>query len=209
MQKTEKIKCPIVRERTCPMKIGYMRVSTDKQDTALQEDALNDADCEKIYSDRISGKTTSRPAFDLMLSEAKPGDVIVVWKLDRLGRSLIHVVQTVNDFAARDIEFISLTEVIDTTSPMGEFTFHLMAALAHLERRIIGERTRAGLAATKARGTRLGRPKTVQPHAAAILGLQAEGHSIRDIARMLGINRGKVQRICAPRAALTAAVEFI
>lgn len=191
------------------MKIGYMRTSTDKQSGDLQEDALNEAGCDKIYSDRASGRNMKRPAFNLMLSEVKPGDVIVVWKLDRLGRSFIQVVQTVNDFAARNIEFISLTETIDTTTAMGEFVFHTMAALVQLERQIISERTRAGLAATKARGTRLGRPKTVQPHAAAILRLQAEGHSIRDIARMLGINRGKVQRICAPRAALTAAVEFI
>lgn len=179
------------------MKLGYMRVSTDKQDNALQYDALCAAGCDKIYEDRISGKTVSRPGFDRIMQDIQPGDHIVVWKLDRLGRSLVHVVQTVNDFKARGIHFSSLTETIDTSSPMGQFTFHLMAALGQLERQIISERTKAGLAATRARGTRLGRPHLSDDgDVDRVRALRAEGHSIRKIAELAGINRGRVERIC-------------
>lgn len=176
------------------MKIGYARVSTDDQENHLQEDALRKAGCEKIYSDKISGKTTSRPGFDKMIAEAKSGDHIIVWKLDRLGRSLLHVVTTVNGFGERKINFSSLTETIDTTTPVGEFTFQIMAALAELERKIIAQRTKAGIAASRTRSSKSwGRQPAEAPP--EVVKLLQEGYSIREVAEKTGINRGKIHRI--------------
>ncbi len=130
------------------------------------------------------------------MDEAQTGDAVVVWRLDRLGRSLIHVVQTVNDFKTRGINFISLSEVIDTTSAMGEFTFHLMAALAHLESRIISERTIAGMGAARVRGRHLGRKRSPpHPATARVNLLRQQGMSIREIAAAIPLDRGKVHRI--------------
>lgn len=176
------------------MKIGYARVSTDDQENHLQEDALRRAGCEKIYTDKISGKTTSRPGFDKMIAEAKSGDHIIVWKLDRLGRSLLHVVTTVNGFGERKINFSSLTETIDTTTPVGEFTFQIMAALAELERKIIAQRTKAGIAASRTRSSKSwGRQPDESPP--EVITLLQEGYSIREVAEKTGVNRGKVHRL--------------
>ena len=110
--------------------IGYARVSTDGQDTALQLDALNAAGCVQIYEDRVSGSMRNRPGLDRMLAEIKEGNVLVVWKLDRLGRSLAHLIEIVSQLAERDIGFRSLSDAIDTTNAGGRLVFHLMGSLA-------------------------------------------------------------------------------
>jgi DNA invertase Pin-like site-specific DNA recombinase len=148
------------------MKIGYIRVSRDKQATALQVDAMKREACDKTFTDKMSGKRFDRPEFLKMLEMARAGDVIVIWRLDRLGRSLKELIETVNNLAARGIELRSLKENIDTSTPTGKLMFHMMAALAEFERDVIQERTLAGLEAARARGRKGGRPKatsTIRP----------------------------------------------
>src|SRR5881227_247366 len=129
-----------------------MRISKGEQTTALQEDGLEKAAVEKTYRDVMSGARDDRPQFQTMLDFARPGDTIVVWRLDRLGRSLKHLIETVMGLQARGINFRSLTEHVDTSTPGGKFTFHLFGALAEMERDVIRQRTRAGLEAARARG---------------------------------------------------------
>ncbi len=140
------------------MDIGYIRVSRDVQHTALQEDAMKKAGITHIFRDKMSGAKDDRPEFLKMLEFAQPGDTIVVWRLYRLSRSLQMLIKTVMDLQARGINFKSLTESIDTSTPSGKFTFHLFGALAEMERDIIRERTNAGLEAARARGRNGGRP---------------------------------------------------
>ena len=140
------------------MIIGYARVSTDEQNLALQLQALTAAGCVRIYSDQgISGSKASRPGLDRALRRLKPGGKLIVWRLDRLGRSLGHLIKLLEHLGRRGICFHSLTEHIDTSSSGGRLVFHMMAALAEFERALISERTRAGLAAAKAGGKQLGR----------------------------------------------------
>ncbi len=143
------------------MKIGYIRVSRDKQATLLQEDAMRWEQCERTFTDKMTGKRFDRPEFLRMLDLARAGDVIVVWKLDRLGRSLKDLIETVQTLEKRGIELRSLKENIDTTTPTGKLMFHMIAALAEFERDIISERTQAGLEAARARGRKGGRPKAI------------------------------------------------
>ncbi|MGH2505858.1 MAG: recombinase family protein [Ktedonobacteraceae bacterium] len=143
------------------MRIGYIRVSRDKQTTALQVDAMSRESCEKTFTDKMSGKRFDRPEFLKMLEIARAGDVIIVWRLDRLGRSLKELIETVNLFAERRIELRSLKESIDTGTSTGKLMFHIIAALAEFERDIIQERTIAGLEAARARGRTGGRPKAI------------------------------------------------
>ena len=145
------------------MRIGYARVSTDDQSLDLQLDALRKAGCSKIYRDHgISGCKTDRPALAEALCSLAPGDTLVCWRLDRLGRSLSHLISIVADMERRSIRFVSLCEAIDTQSATGRLLFHIMGALAEFERSLISERTRAGLAAARARGVRVGRPLKLQ-----------------------------------------------
>ncbi|KVT78149.1 hypothetical protein WK58_09270 [Burkholderia ubonensis] len=140
------------------MRIGYARVSTDEQNLGLQVDALQHANCALLFEDHgISGAEFSRPGLDKALSTLRAGDSLVVWRLDRLGRSLSKLVNLVYDLGQRNIQFESLTESIDTKSPSGVLIFHLMAALSEFERSLISERTRAGMAAARARGKQIGR----------------------------------------------------
>src|SRR5438477_6934633 len=139
------------------MKLGYIRVSRDKQTTALQEDAMQQEQCARTFTDKMSGKRFDRPEFLRLLDVARAGDVIVVWRLDRLGRSLKDLIETVQALEQRGIELKSLKENIDTTT--GKLMFHLMAALAEFERDVIRERTLAGLDAARARGRTGGRRK--------------------------------------------------
>jgi len=141
------------------MLIGYARVSTDDQDTALQIDALKRAGCEKIYEERASGSRTDRPELAKALAHGRKGDVVAVWKLDRLGRSLPHLLDTVHDLEERHVGFRSLTDNIDTTTASGRMFFHMMGALAQFERDLIRERTNAGLKAARERGNVGGRPR--------------------------------------------------
>ncbi len=144
------------------MIIGYIRVSRDKQATLLQEDALNKAQCEQVFTDKMSGKRFDRPQFLAMLAMARSGDIIVVWRLDRLGRSLKQLIETVTLLRDRGIELRSMKENIDTTTPTGKLMFHIVGAMAEFERDIISERTLAGLDAARARGRKGGRPKAVE-----------------------------------------------
>lgn len=139
--------------------VGYARVSTAEQTTRLQRDALEAVPCERIFVDEdASGANRNRPALKQALQFVQPGDMLLSWKLDRLGRSIRDLLDIMADLHARDIGVASLTEPIDTTSVFGEFTFHVIAAVAHMERRLIAERTVAGLDAARRRGQRLGRP---------------------------------------------------
>jgi DNA invertase Pin-like site-specific DNA recombinase len=141
--------------------IGYARVSTDGQDLALQKDALSKARCERVFEDTASGAKADRPGLAKALEFVREGDLLVVWKLDRLGRSLPHLIETVAALEGRGVGFRSLTEEINTTTPGGRLIFHIFGALGQFERDLIRERTRAGLDAAAARGRKGGRKPVV------------------------------------------------
>ena len=174
-----------------PMLIGYARVSTDDQNLDLQRDALQKAGCEQIYTDTVSGTKARRPGLEQALSHLRSGDTLVVWRLDRLGRSLRHLIDTVNDLQERGVGFKSLTESIDTTTSGGKLVFHIFGALAEFEREIIRERTNAGLSAARARGRKGGRPKALSKSKAEMARqlYQDRSHSIDEICKTLGISR--------------------
>ena len=175
--------------------IGYARVSTSDQTTDLQIDALTSAGCEKIFSDEISGSTTVRPGLDQCLEYVRTGDVLVVWKLDRLGRSIQHLIDLVNMLKERGVGFRSVTEAIDTSTSGGQLVFHIFAALAQFERSIIKERVNAGLAAARKRGRVGGRPKVItDPKATAIKALVGQGLTSGEICESLGISRASYFR---------------
>lgn len=176
------------------MNIGYARVSTCDQTVALQVDALKEAGCAKVYTEVISGAATERPILTKLLEEVRPGDIVVVWKLDRLGRSLKHLVETVNLLLQRDVGIKSLNDPIDTTTPQGRLVFNLFASLAEFERDVIRERTQAGLSAARARGRTGGRPKGLPqkalPTACTAETLYREGKlSAQQIAEHLHISK--------------------
>ena len=145
------------------MRVGYARVSTQDQKLDLQRQALQAAGCDLIFEDHISGTRAKRPGLDKVLAKLAPGVVVVVWRLDRLGRSLSHLVEVLKVIESKGAGFVSLNEAIDTTSASGRLVFHMMAALAEFERSLIVERTQAGLAAAKARGAKLGRRRKLTP----------------------------------------------
>jgi DNA invertase Pin-like site-specific DNA recombinase len=170
--------------------VGYARVSTADQDLALQLDALTAADCAKVFEDRASGARADRPGLRAALDYLREGDVLVTWKLDRLGRSLPHLTETVAALERREVGFRSLTEAIDTTTPGGRLVFHLFAALGQFERDLIRERTRAGLAAAAARGRPGGRRQVVtDDKLRRARGLIAKGLSVRDAAVRLKVGK--------------------
>ena len=147
------------------MKIGYARVSTKEQELSLQLDALKKAGCTKIYQEKITGAKKERPELQKLLDHLREGDTVVIWKLDRLGRSLKDLVSLINDIQGRGAGLKSLNDAIDTSTPSGKLTFHLFAALAEFERDIIRKRTLAGLEAARARGRNGGRPKGLSKEA--------------------------------------------
>jgi len=173
------------------MLVGYARVSTTDQNLDLQTDALQAAGCERLYTDTVSGAKVDRPGLIAALNTCRPGDTLVVWKLDRLGRSLQHLVETVRDLITRGVGFKSVQEQIDTTTAGGKLIFHIFASLAEFERDLIRERTNAGLSAARARGRKGGRPKGVDTKKQkAALALKKEGaHSVREICEIVGIAR--------------------
>ncbi|MGD9153727.1 MAG: recombinase family protein [Gammaproteobacteria bacterium] len=140
------------------MHIGYARVSTHDQNLGLQEDALKNAGCKEIFQDIASGAKTERPGLEEAMAYLREGDTLIVWKLDRLGRSIQHLIQTIKTLNERKIGFKSLQENIDTTTSGGKLIFHIFSALAEFERDLIAERTQAGLKAARARGRLGGRP---------------------------------------------------
>jgi len=173
------------------MLVGYARVSTTDQNLDLQKDALLAAGCGRIFTDTASGAKSQRPGLADALQCCRPGDTLVVWKLDRLGRSLPHLVETVRGFVARDIGFKSLQESIDTTTSGGKLVFHIFASLAEFERDIIRDRTKAGLSAARARGRKGGRPAGVdEKKRKAALALKKDpGRSVKEICGIVGISR--------------------
>jgi len=144
------------------MLIGYARVSTLDQTLALQQDALTAAGCEQLYTDTVSGSVTDRPGLTQALSHLRAGDTLVVWRLDRLGRSLGHLIDTIRHLESRGVHVKSLQEQLDTTTSGGKLVFHVFEALAEFERDLIRERTYAGLAAARARGRVGGRPRILK-----------------------------------------------
>src|SRR5437660_5938661 len=181
------------------MLIGYARVSTQDQTLNLQKDALIKIGCSKIFTDTISGATTERKGLDAALAYVREGDSLVVWKLDRLGRSLKHLIETITTLNNRKIGFKSLTENIDTTTSGGKLIFHIFGALAEFERDIIRERTNAGLQAARARGRKGGRPKakTIDTPRKVAMAQQLyndKTNSIADICKTLNISRATLYR---------------
>ncbi|TBW32700.1 recombinase family protein [Siculibacillus lacustris] len=176
------------------MMVGYMRVSTDndRQVLDLQRDALLAAGVDErhLFEDRASGSRGDRSGLSKALAFLKPGDCMVVWKLDRLGRSLPHLLTTVTDLKVRGIAFRSLTEQMDTTTPQGEFLFHVFGALAQFERSLIQERVQAGLAAARRRGRRGGRPVAIDEEKLAAITAALEGGATKAaVCRTFGIKR--------------------
>lgn len=179
-------------------RIGYARVSTTDQNPALQLDALKKAGCRQVFTDEASGASTTRPQLKKALAALKPGDVLTVWKLDRLGRSLSHLIQLTNELAARGVGFRSLSEAIDTTTAQGKLLFHLMGALAEFERSLITERTRAGLAAAKLRGVKVGRkPKLTGRRLDQARKMIAAGQPAAEVAEFAQVSRATLYRALA------------
>jgi DNA invertase Pin-like site-specific DNA recombinase len=177
------------------MKIGYARVSTLDQNPDLQHQALTAAGCDQVLEDRVSGTAVKRPGLDQALGLVGKGDVLIVWRLDRLGRSLPHLIDIIRDLGNKGVGFRSLSESIDTTTAGGRLVFHMMGALAEFERALIVERTRAGLAAAKTRGVRLGRRPVISraqlDHARTLI---EGGESATAVARSLKVGRATLYR---------------
>lgn len=176
------------------MKIGYARVSTKDQNLALQKDALTKEGCELFFEEKASGAKSDRPELRRMIEQLRNGDIIIVWKLDRLGRSLRDLVNLVTEIQDKGAGLKSLNDSIDTTTPQGKLTFHLFAALAEFERDIISERTKAGLESARARGRKGGRPKGLSKaskHKAIVARslYEEQEMSVTEICKQLGVAR--------------------
>jgi DNA invertase Pin-like site-specific DNA recombinase len=188
------------------LKIGYARVSTKDQNLSLQKDALRKEGCELIFEEKASGAKSDRPELRRMIDQLRKGDIVIIWKLDRLGRSLRDLVNLVTEIQDKGAGLKSLNDSIDTTTPQGKLTFHLFAALAEFERDIISERTKAGLESARARGRKGGRPlglsteaqrKAIIAEALYQQGRNADGKgilSITEISRELSISRSTLYR---------------
>jgi len=171
------------------VRIGYARVSTEEQSLDLQLDALRQAGCERVFTEKASAAHTPRLGLGEARSHLRPGDVLVVWKLDRLGRSVKGLVDLVHELAKDDVQFHSLTDGIDTTTPQRRFFFPLMASLAQMERELIVERTKAGLEAARKRGRVVGRKRRMTPSKiASAQQLLRGGMPPREVAHNLGVS---------------------
>lgn len=185
------------------MLLGYARISTHDQTLALQQDALKQAGCDRVFTDTASGAKAERQGLEEALSHVRRGDTLVVWKLDRLGRSLPHLIETITGLQERGIGFKSLTEQIDTTTSGGKLIFHVFAALAEFERDVIRERTQAGLIAARARGRRGGHPRAaalndVKKVTMAQALYNDKSNSIADICKTLRVSRSTLYRYVKP-----------
>lgn len=184
-------------------RIGYARGSTNGQEIALQLDALRAAGCDRIFEDQASGAKADRPGLIEALAYAREGDVLVIWKLDRLGRSLPHLIGTVSQLEKHGVGLLSLTESIDTTTPGGRLVFHVFGALGQFERDLIRERTRAGLSATAARGRRGGRkPVVTADKLERAKALLAKGLTVREAAMRLKIGKTALYEALNPEPAV-------
>lgn len=172
------------------MLIGYARISTLEQHLDLQVEALEKTGCDRIYQEVVSGIKAERKRLNEAISYLRPGDTLVVWRLDRLGRSLKQLIEIINDLRKREIGFKSIIESIDTTTPTGQFFFHVTGAFAELERNLIRERTMAGLASARARGRNGGRPKVMDDktfHMALVL-YNEQKTTVTDICKQFGVS---------------------
>ncbi|MFI3246285.1 MAG: recombinase family protein [Ferrimonas sp.] len=178
------------------MKFGYARVSTVEQDLSAQISALELAGCDEVLSEQASGTIAARPELNRLLDKLRGGDVVVVYRLDRLGRSLTHLVELINHFDANQIELVSLTEQIDTTTATGKLLVHLFAMLSEFERNLISERTKAGLAAARARGRKGGRPKTMDGKQVRLAKAMMQDPLVtkKDIAEQFGVSVSTIYR---------------
>lgn len=180
------------------MFIGYARVSTQDQNLDLQLTALADFGCVKVFQEKVSGKNTERPELKKLLAQLRAGDSVVVWKLDRLGRSIQDLIYLVELFKSNDVNFVSITDSIDTSTAMGRFTFNIFASLAQFEREIIRERTNAGLSAARARGRKGGRPSGLSKKkikdAEQIKILFDAGRNIEDIKKTFKVSQATIYR---------------
>lgn len=183
------------------MRIGYARVSTEFQNTQAQKDRLTAAGCERVYTDEgISGRAASRPEWDRCLDALRAGDVLVVVRLDRVGRSVRNLIDVVNDLASKGVDLLVLDQALDTATPAGKLIFHVLAAIAEFERDIIRERTMDGLAAARARGRNGGRPSKLSAKAQATVArmyaaVGQDGkrlHTVDEIAAAVGVHRTTV-----------------
>ncbi|WP_420417564.1 recombinase family protein [Pacificispira sp.] len=177
--------------------IGYARVSTEEQHLDAQLDALERCGCEIVFKDLgVSGRTAARKGLGQALCSLERGDTLVVWRLDRLGRSLVHLIGLIETFSQEGVEFRSLTEAIDTNSAGGKLIFHIMAAMAEFERQLISERTRAGMDAARARGKHIGRPTilTAAQVKSARRSLASGRTSVKKLARALGVHPDTLSR---------------
>jgi DNA invertase Pin-like site-specific DNA recombinase len=194
------------------MKLGYARVSTGEQNLTLQTDALRSAGAERIYEDKgVSGSTVLKPAYVELLRQARPGDEIMVWRLDRLGRSLTSLITELELLASIDVGFRSLTEQIETVTPAGRLFFHVVGAFAQFERDVIRDRTNAGLQAARCKGVKLGRPpviKDVQWKEAVILMAAPTNWSVAKVAAFLDVSRQAIyKRLKAENGPSSASAE--
>lgn len=173
------------------MKIGYARVSTLEQNLNLQIDALKQAGCEKIITDELSGSVAERPGLNKLKELLRKDDILMVWRLDRLGRTLKHLIEWINELEQQGIGFKSLQETIDTTNSSGKLIFHIFAALAEFERNLIRERTRAGLEAARVRGRQGGRPKILTENKCelAVKLYEDKKHSVKEICQIMNISK--------------------
>ena len=193
---------PIFKEimRKMPRLIGYARVSTQEQDLNLQLDALEKAGCskDKIFVDKISGSKAERPGLEKCLAAIQPGDTLLVWRLDRLGRSMVHLISLIEDLRSKKIGFKSICDgAIDTTTASGELIFNIFSSLAQFERRLIQERTKAGLDAARARGRQGGRKKVEATNPKVMMAKNMHkdhGMSIDNICKTLKISRASFYR---------------
>ena len=173
------------------MLIGYARVSTDDQNLDLQRDALQAVGCERVFEDMVSGARADRTGLVTLMSMLRAGDTVVIWRLDRLGRSLKNLIELVERLESAKVGLRSLQENIDTTSSGGKLVFHLFGALAEFERNLIRERTQAGLVAARARGRMGGRPRRLDPVklALAVKLHRERNHTVEEICKMMGISK--------------------
>ena len=189
------------------MLLGYARVSTDDQTARLQLDALEAAGCERMFSERASGGSADRPVLAEALSHLRQGDTLVVWRLDRLGRSLPHLIETVQKLESAGVALRSLTEGINTTTPSGRLVFHLFSAIAQFERELIRERTVTGLAAARARGQKGGRPPKLNVGKLRVAQglLKYPESTVSEVARTLGVHRSTLHKALQNGRAATLA----